>query len=77
VFCLFPAAAQTARPSGSLGSAGRERKKYGGKERERERPLQLYSNHMQMRHRTPHEKWIINHFLYTISILVFTPVIAE
>jgi len=37
VFCLFPAAAQTARPSGSLGSAGRERKKYGGKERERER----------------------------------------
>lgn len=61
VFCLFPAAAQTVRPSGSLGTAGWERKKYGERERRRERPLQSYSNHMQMRHCTPHEKWIINH----------------
>lgn len=62
VFCLFPAAAQTARPSGSL-SYCRMRKKEIWRERggERERPLQSYGNHMQMRHRTPHEKWIINH----------------
>lgn len=57
VFCLFPAATQTVRPSGSSGTAGWE----GEKDRKRERPLQSYSNHMQMSRRTPHEKRIINY----------------
>ncbi|KAI2653579.1 Dual function macrocyclase-peptidase POPB [Labeo rohita] len=39
----------------------KERNMAREKETRRERPLQSYSNHMQMRLRTPHEKWIINH----------------